>query len=255
MLSDLSLSSIRKTTAVLKKPVRLILFTTDIACESCPDMLELCNAIKKHFNKIALERYDTVMDRDKVQLYGVKQTPTIIAQGGDGQWAAFEGYLEDVMLEVLLSAIKALSEEHAWFPENIIRTLNHLTRDVKIRVFVESDCIRCRPVAETAIGLAFTNSLISTEIIIASEYPDLIKKFNINTLPTTIFGENIQLTGHVTEGQFLEMIFQTEGIKKGPDRRCLICGNPSPDAICSSCKAKVEAEAKDHKLKNEKMNR
>jgi len=255
MLSELSLASIRKMTPELKKPVRLIVFTTDIACESCPDMLKLGTAIKKHFDKIALETYDLVMDRDKVQQYGVKLAPTIIVQGGEGQWAAFAGYLEDIMLEVLLSAIKVLSEGNAWYPENIMRALKHLSNDVKVRVFVESDCAQCRPVAVTAIWLALTSSFISTEVVIASDYPDLVKKFGIKTLPTTIFGENIQMTGHVTEGQFLETLFQAQGIKAGADKRCLVCGNLSPDVICTSCKTRIEAEAKDHKLKSEKMNR
>ena len=141
-------------------------------------------------------------------------------------------------------------------PENIIRALNHLTHDVKIRVFVESDCTRCQPVAETAIGLALTSKFISAEIVIASEYPDLVKKFNVKTLPTMLFGEeHSNHNCHVTEGQFLEMIFQTEGVKVGPDKRCLICGNPSPDVICDSCKTRVEAEAKDHRKerKNEPL--
>jgi Thioredoxin domain len=252
MLPDLSLAAIRKFTEELKKPVRLIVFTADLGCESCPDMVELGKAIKKHWGKIALEMYDVVMDRDKAQLYGIKLTPTIVVQSADGQWAAFAGYLEDAVLEVLLSTTLALSGGKVWFPENITRALGHLTHDVKIRVFVESDCTQCIPVAETAIGLALTSSLISTEIIVASEYPDLLRKFSISTLPMTIFGENIQMSGHVTEGQFIEMIFQAEGIKPGPDKRCLICGNPSPDVICASCKTRVEAEAKDHKLKSER---
>ena len=251
MLSDISLASIRKMNG-LKKPVRLIVFTTDIGCESCPDMEELGRAIKKQCDKIALETYDVVMDRDKAQLYGIKLAPTIIVQGGDGQWAAFAGYLEDSILEVLLSTIKALSEGTVWFPENILRALKHLSHDVKIRVFLESDCTQCRPVAETAIGLALTSSFISAEIVVASDYPDLVRKFSITKLPMTIFGENIQMNGHVTEGQFIEMIFQTEGIKPGQDRRCLICGNSSPDVICASCKTRVEAEAREHKLKSEK---
>lgn len=255
MLSDLSLDSIRRMPVALKKPVRLVVFTTDIGCESCPDMVELGRAIKKHSDKIALETYDVIMDRDKVQLYGIKHAPTIIVQGGDGQWAAFAGYVEDSILEVLLESIKALSEESAWFPENIKSALNHLTHDVKIRVFLESDCTYCRPVAETAVGLALTSSFISSEIIVASNYPELVKKFGITKLPKTIFGDNIQMDGHVTETQFIDMIFQAEGIKSGPDKRCLICGNSSPDAICASCKNRVEAEAKDHKLRSEKRSR
>jgi hypothetical protein len=252
MLSDLSLASIKKYSTELKRPVRFIIFTSDLGCESCPDMVELGRAIKKQWGKIALETFDVVMDRDKAQLYGIKLTPTIVLQGGDGQWTAFAGYLEDTVLEVLLSTIMALSVGKVWFPEYIIRALSHLSHDVKIRVFVESDCTQCTPVAETAIGLGLTSSLISTEIIVASEYPDLLKKFSISTLPTTIFGENMQMSGHVTEGQFIEMIFQAEGIKPGPDKRCLICGNPSPDVICASCRTRVEAEARDHKLKSEK---
>ncbi len=68
----------------------------------------------------------------------------------------------------------------------------------------------------------------------------------------TIFGENLQMEGHVTESEFLEMIFEAEGIKPGTDRRCLVCGNPSPDIICSNCKTRIQAEAIDHKTRTEK---
>jgi thiol-disulfide isomerase/thioredoxin len=255
MLAERTLTAIQKMSAELKKPVRLIVFTTDIGCEACPDMVDLGREIKKRFDRIALETYDVVMDRDKALQYGVKFTPSIVVQGGEGPSVAFSGYIEDTLLDVLLSTIKGLSDAKVWFPEKIVRALHHLSRDVKIRVFVESDCVQCRPVAETAIGLALTSSFIATDVIVASDFPDLVKKFGITTLPKTIFGENLQMDGHVTEGQFIEMVFQAEGIKAGPDKRCLICGNPSADVICASCKTKVEAEAKDHKLKSEKMKR
>jgi hypothetical protein len=61
------------------------------------------------------------------------------------------------------------------------------------------------------------------------------------------------MDGHVTEAQFLEMIFEAEGLQTGPDRRCLTCGQPSPDIICGSCKRKIQAEAVDHKRKVERV--
>jgi thiol-disulfide isomerase/thioredoxin len=195
------------------------------------------------------------MDRDKANLYNIKLTPTIVVQGGQGEWISFSGYVEDRLLDVLLLTVAAISEDKVWFPDDIRRALRHLSRDVIIRVFMESGCAHCLPVAETAIGLALTSSLVAVDIIDASDYPDLVKKFGITELPTTIFGENLQMKGHVTEGQFVEMVFQTEGIKTGPDKRCLICGKPTPDVICGSCKTRIEAEAKEHKLKSEKMRR
>jgi hypothetical protein len=49
------------------------------------------------------------------------------------------------------------------------------------------------------------------------------------------------------------MIFQAEGVKPGPERKCLICGTTSPDIICTNCRAKIQAEAVNHKLKSDRM--
>ena len=253
MISKSSLEVIQKRAGQIKKPVRVIVFTTDIGCEACPDMVELARAIKAQMGKIVLEIYDKVMDRDKSEQYDITIAPAVVVQGEEGQTVTFFGLIEDVFLEVLLDTLHAVSEKKVWFPENIRCTVRHLTNDVKIRVLVESDCALCKPVAETAIGLALESSYIKTDIITASDYPELIKKYNITTLPKTIFGENLHMDGHVKESEFLEMIFQAEGVKPGPDRRCMVCGKPSPDAICSRCRTKIQAEAVDHKLKTEKL--
>ena len=161
--------------------------------------------------------------------------------------------MQDVFFKILLETILSAAEAKIWFPEKIRGTLSHLEKDVNIQVFVESDCNQCRPVAETAIGLAFESDLISSDVIIASDYPELIRKHSIKTLPKTIFGANLHMDGHVTESQFLEMIFQAEGVQTGTDRRCLICGQASPDIICTTCKTKIQAEAIDHKRKGERI--
>ena len=252
MLSEASLSSIGNMPAALARPVRLILFTSDRGCEACPDMRELALAIKKHAGKIALESYDIVMDRDKSEQYGISHAPALVVQGGGGQTVAFFGLIEDMMLDVLLSTIRAVAESRVWFPDNIRHTLRHLTNDVSIRVFVESDCPQCRPVIETAVGLALESRLVNTGIIVASSFPELIKRYGIKTLPKTIFGENLHMDGHVMESEFLEMIFQAEGVKTGPEKKCLVCGTSSPDIICQNCKTRIQAEAVEHKIKSEK---
>jgi len=253
MLSEHSLTVIRSKPGRMIKPVRLVLFTSDTGCEACPDMLELARAVKSQFNKIALETYDIVMDRDKSTQFGVRHAPALVVQGGDAEAVAFYGMIDHLFLEVLLSSITAVSETKAWFPENVRGALKHLVNDVSIRVFVESDCPECRPVAETAIGLALENRLISTSIIVASDFPELMKQYRITTLPKTVFGENLHMDGHVTESEFLEMVFQAEGLKAGPEKKCLVCGNSSADNICPGCKAKIQAEAVEHKLKGERL--
>jgi hypothetical protein len=253
MIDDDLLDSLKETFSRLKNPVRLLLFTRDAGCESCPEALAVVRAIKIRAPKVALEVYDQVMDRDKTELYGIKHVPAIVVQDAAGRMVRFYGFLEDVFLRILLDTIVSASNGKAWFPEKIGRTLNHLERQVGIRVFAENNCPLCKPVAETAIGLAFENALIDVEIIIASDFPELIKKYDIKTLPKTFFGVNLHLDGHVAESEFLEMVFQAEGVQVGPDKRCLICGTRSLDIICAACKNKIQAEAVEHKIKGEKM--
>jgi len=252
MISESSLEFIKQSSGQLKKPVRLVLFTTDAGCEACPGALALVRALKGHMDKIALETYDLVMDRDKSEQYGIQRAPATVVQGADGQAVTFYGGIEDVFLGILINTIHSLADTKVWFPEDITRTLKHLAHDVRIRVFVESDCPLCRPVAETAIGLAIECGFIYTDIIVAEDFPELLRKHAIKKLPLTIFGENLRMEGHVSESEFLEMIFQAEGLKPGTDRRCLVCATSSSDIICAKCKAKILAEAIDHKTRIEK---
>ncbi len=253
MLSEATMNRINNRFRPLIQPVRMVLFTIDAGCDACPDMVELARAIKTRSNLIALEIYDKIMDRDKTELYGIKYAPALVVQGADGRAVTFYGRIEEVCLDVLLTTISGISESREWFPQDIVRTLSHLTNDVTLRVFMDRDCGKCAPVAETAIGLGLVNRMISTCIIVSRDFPELVKRYHITELPKTIFGENLHLDGQVTESVFLEMIFQAEGVKTGPDKRCLVCGTAAPELICHNCKAKIQAEAVDHKLKGERL--
>ncbi len=252
MLSEQSLEMIKSSTNQLAKPVRLVLFTSDRGCAACPDMLILARAIRDHSSKIAMESYDLVMDRDKSQQYGITRVPSIVLQGGDGEAVTFSGRIDGGILKILMDTIQALSDSRQWFPEDVRRVLKKLAHDVTIRVFVERDCPKCGFVAETAIALAFESRFIVANIIVAGDFPELVSKHSIKELPMTIFGENLRMEGPVSESDILEMIFEAEGTKPGPDRRCLVCGKPSQDIICVNCKTHIHAEAIDHKTRVEK---
>ncbi len=253
MLSDRSLAAVRAASWDLRDPVRLVLFTSDTGCPVCPDVRDLARAIKEQSPKIVLEQFDLVMDRDKTEQYGVLRAPAIVVQRRDGRLARFYGLVEDVFLGILLDTIHAVSVGKVWFPQDVRKALTHLEREVGVQVFVESDCPLCRPVAETAVGLGFESDLVFPDVVIASDFPDLIRKHAIKTLPKTLFGLNLHMDGHVSESEFLEMIFQAEGVQVGPDRNCLVCGKPSPDLICISCKNRIQAEAVDHKIKDQRL--
>jgi predicted nucleic acid-binding Zn ribbon protein len=250
MINETALKIIQNSGGLLTRPIRLVVFIKDTGC---PTVVELAQTIKGQLGKIVLEIYDMVMDRDKAEQYDIKRVPALVVQGGDGEMVTFYGLMENVSLDVLLNAIHAVSERKIWFPEDIRRSLGRLVNDVKIRVFIENNSLPCKFVADTAIGLALASDRIDTDIIVAGDFPELAKKYNVTTLPKTIFGENLHVDGNMLESECLEMIFQAEGIKPGPDRKCLVCGKASQETICSNCKTRIQAEAFKHKLESERQ--
>jgi len=253
MFNQTSLKIMQLSSTQLIKPVRLVVFTRDAVCNACQNVSELSRTIKMQMNKIALETYDVVMDRDKTEQYGIQRTPALVVQGGAGQKITFYGYTENLFLQLLLNTIEAVSTAKEWLPEDMKRSLQRLDNDVMIRVFVSNNCMLCKTVAEVAIGLALACNRVNTAVIMADDFPELKTKYRINALPKTVFGEDLQVDGNISEVKFLENIFEAEGIKTGPDKRCLACGNASTDIICSNCKIRIQAEALDYKLKFEKQ--
>lgn len=250
MLNELSLKIIQNSGGQLKQPVRLVVFVKDASCTA---VVELARAIKAQLGKITLEIYDIVMDRDKTEQYAIKRVPALVVQSGDNRMVTLYGQPENLSLELLLNAIRNVSEKKIWFPEEVRKLLQQLTHDVAIRVFIDANSQESKFVAETAIGLAFGSECIAVDIILAADFPDLVAKYRVSTLPKTLFGENQQLEGSILESDFLSMLFQAEGIRSGPDMKCLVCGKPSRNSICSNCTAKIEAEALQHKIQREKQ--
>jgi alkyl hydroperoxide reductase subunit AhpF len=244
---------IRTSLADMKQPVRLVVFTRDRDCDECPGALELAQAIRTAAPKVAIETYDITMDRDKTEEYGVKRVPSFVVQSTTRRSVTFSGAVEGLSLVMLLDAIGGVANNRAWFPDRVSSTLALLRQEVNVQVFLENDCTLCKPVAEIAMGLALTNRMVSAELIVADDFPDLLAKHRIKVLPFIRFGEKLSLDGHVPESEFLEMLFQAQGQTGATEKRCVICGQPSPDMICDSCKAKIQAEAINHKRKDEHL--
>ena len=254
MLKESTYQIIRDSLGPLKQLVRVVLFTSDSGCDLCPDALETARALKAASAKVALESYDLTMDRDKSEEYGVKRVPTFVVQAHDGRAVRFSGTLEGVSLLLLLDAVHSIASGRAWFPEKIGGTLKLLGQKVPVLVLLENDCTLCKPVAETAVGLALSSKMVAAEIVVPDDYPQLLSQHKVKILPFTIFGPRLTLEGHASESEFLEMLFKAEGQKAaGLDSRCVVCGQPSPAMICDSCKTKIQAEAVDHKRKDEKF--
>lgn len=236
----------------LERPVRLVVFT-NAGSTSQEKVVRLAHAVKEHMGKIALEQYDPVMDRDKTEEYRIARVPALVVQSGGGQTITFYGRPTEALVHLLIGTIHALSDPRQWVADETQLLLKRLSHEVFVRVLIDQASPRSKTTAETAIALALESTQVTTEIIVARDFPELMQKYRITTTPLTIIGANIEREGELGLTEFIELLFQAEGLKPGPDKRCLVCGGPSADVMCLACKNRIRAEALDHKRKIEKQ--
>ncbi len=253
MLDEEILHLIQASSAKLVKPVKLIVFTKNASPAACPDVLALARAVKADRETIGVEAYDLVMDRDQTELYGIQRVPALVVLGVTGRSVVLYGSAGKIFLKILLDTVQHVSEEKALLPDSIRHSLKRLTGHVQIHMFVNQDNFLCRSIAEMAVGFALENGHIRTSIVNADDFSELVRKYDIDEFPTTIFGKNLRVRGSITEADFLEKLFLAEGAESEPDRKCSACGKASPDVICSHCKIRIQAEALDHKRSVEKQ--
>ena len=108
MLKENTHQIIRESLGQLSQPVKLVLFTSDTNCDSCPDAIAVARAIKAASAKVGLEMYDITMDRDKSGEYGVKRVPSFVVEGQDGKKVTFSGSPEGITLIMLLDALACI---------------------------------------------------------------------------------------------------------------------------------------------------
>ncbi|MFA5072513.1 MAG: thioredoxin family protein [Nitrospirota bacterium] len=245
-------SRIQENRSDFIKPVRLVFFSREKERQAHASILEFAKIFEGQTTKIILESYDMVMDKDKVEDYGIQRSPALVVEGLQEKKIFFYGWIEHFSDEILFETVHALSGPGIWLPPDIRTALDRLTNKVVVRVFVNDTCQECKDAAHQAVAFSLSSRYLEADIIHANYYPDLVKKNQITRLPKTIFGELVSVEGIVSDGEFLERIFQAEGTKPRSDRRCLLCGLDSQDAICLRCKNRIQAEALEQKRKREK---
>jgi alkyl hydroperoxide reductase subunit AhpF len=77
LLSPSDQEKLRDEFAKMTRPVRLLFFTQTIDCDTCPETRQILDELPPLSDKIAVEEVNIVLDRERVQQYGVERAPTV----------------------------------------------------------------------------------------------------------------------------------------------------------------------------------
>ncbi len=197
----------------LKEPVKLIVFTQDglisipgQECATCRDNRQLMEEVATLSDKISIEIYDFMKNKDKVEQYKIDKIPATVIEGKKDYGIRFYGLPAGYEFPSLLNAIRLVSTTNPELSDVTQDTLKTLSEPVHIQVFITLTCPYCSSAAATAHKMAFESDHITADVVNAQEFPQLAQKYNIFAVPKIVINETTQFEGALPEAKFLEKV-------------------------------------------------
>ena len=187
-------------------PVRLVFFEQSIGCDTCAATRRALEQIAESNEAVTLETLNLVLDKQQAAEYGVDRVPAVIASAPGCDRIRYYGAPLGNELPTLLEAIAMLATGETSLTGQSRERLETLSAPVRIQVFFTPTCVYCPQMISLANRLAVASPLISTVAIDATEYPDLVRRYNVNGVPKTVINDTVDVMGAVSEQELVMAI-------------------------------------------------
>jgi glutaredoxin-like protein len=183
--------------------VRLIFFEQSIGCEACPPTRRVLEHLAHEHEHVALEALNLVLDKERAAEYGVDRVPAIIVAGPGGDRVRYYGAPLGNELPTLVEAIAMTATGETRLSEQSRIQLKALSKPVRVQVFFTPTCIYCPQMISLANQAAVESPLVSATAIDATEFPDLVRRYNVNGVPKTIINDSVEIVGAAPEEELI----------------------------------------------------
>lgn len=136
LLDDSVKEEIAKRFKDLANPVKIINFTQTIECNYCGETRQIMEELVTLSDKISLEVYNFIEDKDKAKAYGIDKIPATVVQGEQDVGIRFYGIPSGYEFVTLLDSIGMISKGESGLSEASKEQLATLTSPIHIQVFI-----------------------------------------------------------------------------------------------------------------------
>lgn len=192
----------------MKNNVTIVYFTQEIECMTCRDGRMFVEEIASLSDKLKLEKYNLVTDKEKSLEYKVDKVPAIALNDSKGKDTRirFYGVPGGYEINSFLSAIMEVSGHKPPLPPEVTARLGKINRDVHIQVFVSLGCPHCPEAVATAHRLAMENKNIYADMVETSQFTHMAIKYNVTGVPKVVINDRYEFTGAQPITAFLDVI-------------------------------------------------
>lgn len=198
----------------LTNPVKLICFTQEFECQYCSMTREILTELSELSNKISLEIYDLVKDKEKVEQYKIDKIPATVIEGSRDYGIRYFGIPAGYEFSAIIEDIFDVSRGSTDLKGSTKDRLLELSRPIHIQIFVTPTCPYCTAAVRMAHKMAIESELVHGDMVEATEFPQLAVKHQVSSVPQIVINDSIKFVGALPEANFLAKVLEAEGTAK-----------------------------------------
>lgn len=206
ILNDIQKEQIRKQFEKLTGDVELIVFTQENECLLCKDTRELILDLGTLSPKIKTKVYDFVKNGDEDMKYNIKRIPAIAIIGNKDYGIRYYGMPTGYEFPVIVDDIIDVSRGATSLPDSVKKRLSEIKKPVHLQIFVSPTCPFCPRAARMAHQLAIESEFIRSDVIEMIEFPYLVQKYSVMSVPHIVINEDTAFVGAQPIEFFIEQI-------------------------------------------------
>ena len=135
LLQDSDVAEIRERLERMTNPVKLIHFTQELNLEYGREARLILEELAQLSDKLSLETYDFLIDKEKVAEYAVDKVPATVIRNGRDYGIRFFGLPAGFEFAALLDGILAVSSGDSGLKPETREKLAQLTQPLHLQVF------------------------------------------------------------------------------------------------------------------------
>ena len=201
------------------KPVNVKLFSQAIGCETCQIAEDLLKEVSSIDERVKLEIYSPLINKDVAERYQISRVPTIVIEGEKDYGIRYVGLPAGLEFSTLVKGIIQASKGVPDLSQRTLELLSTVDLPIEIMVFVTTSCGYCPAAAIMAMNFAIANDNISALIVDASENMDLAQMYQVVGVPKIVINRGlVEFVGAQPESAFLGYVLSAyEKLKKERD--------------------------------------
>jgi len=136
LIRDTDATEIRERLKAMVDPVKLVHFTQELNLEYGREARQLLAELSQLSDKLSLETYNFLLDKEKVAEYAVDKVPATVVRNGKDFGIRFFGLPAGYEFSTLLDVILAVSKSDSGLQPDTRKKLTQLTQPLHLEVFV-----------------------------------------------------------------------------------------------------------------------